>query len=232
MLFNRCIAVGVTILFLSIAIVSVAGTPNVKKSLNKGEPPIPQLEGNKGQNDWYISNVLLTFSYSPENVQEINYYLDGQWHEYIDEPVIIEDEGIYSINWYWIDEIGEQHAGWPIAFEIDKSSPNIKLTKKIEAKQIVFNAACNDGMIGIEKVEFYLDDELVETDDDGPYSYTWIGAGRHEVYAIGYNNAGLTEQSEILDTTPKSKTVNYQLLGIILQRIYNIFLLYQQITLF
>jgi len=48
--------------------------------------------------------------------------------------------------------------------------------------------------VGIDKVEFYLDDELIETDDNPPYSWSWIEQTpmklRHSVSAKAYNILG------------------------------------------
>ena len=232
MLFNRFLAIGTIALFLLVGTISATEGNSTSNTMGSRDDPTFLMFGTLGDNQWYISDVEIFFDYDPERVLEIQYYLNGKWNEYNDVGIMVSEEGVYSIQWFWIDIDGKTNYGPRIEFKIDKSPANIKLTKKIEAKQIVFNAACSDDMSGVEKVEFYLDDELVETDNDGPYSYTWIGAGRHEVYAIGYNLAGLTVQSDTLDTTPKSKTVNFQLLEIILQRIYNIFLLLQQINIF
>ena len=231
-MFKRSLAVGVTILFLSTAIISVAGVANFKKSSNMINGPVPNLEGNIGDNDWYVTIVLLTFSYDPERVQEIHYFHGGDWIEYNDNPVEFENDGIYSIDWKWIDELGDEHYGWPIDFKIDVTPPTIQLSKKIGTGEITFTAACSDGTSGIQLVEFYLDDELIQEDLEQPFSYSWVGSGIHEVYAIGYNFAGLSKVSNILDTTPRAKTVNFQLLEILIQRMYYLFLIIQQINLF
>lgn len=231
-LLRRFLAIGAILLFLFVGTISATESNKTVNYGNNRDDVTFLIFGTLGDNQWYISDVEIYFDYDPERVDEIHYFLYGEWHEYNDEGVVVSEDGAYSIQWYWIDLNGETNYGPRIEFKIDKSPPTIKLTKKIEASQLVFNAACSDGTSLVEKVEFYLDDELIETDIDGPYSYTWIGAGLHEVYAIGYNYAGLTEQSETLDTTAKPKTVNYQLFEIILQRIYNIFLLFQHINIF
>lgn len=54
--------------------------------------------------------------------------------------------------------------------------------------------------VGVERVEFYLDDELQQTLFDGPYQWTWTGTTSHSVYAIVYDYAGHSEKSNTLST--------------------------------
>ena len=226
---EKGLAIGAIFLFLFVAINSVTGVSCVYKPLNKGEDPIPVIEGIKGENNWYISQVVISFSFDPKVVDQIKYYYQGTWHIY-EIPFTIDEDGIHSIDWYWIDEDGKRHDGNPIYLMIDITPPTITLTKQIGTGQITFTAACSDTTSEVKEVEFYLDDELVETIGEKPYSYVWIGAGIHTVQAIGYNFAGLSAESDILDTTPKSKTMNFQFLEILIQRIYNLFLIIQQMV--
>ena len=168
----------------------------------------------------------------PKLVEEIGYFINGGWHEYTGDPFLVSGEGEYLIPWYWIDEDGIRHDMFPIVFQIDKTPPTIQITKNIEEiYDVRFNATCSDSISDIEFVEFYLDDELVLTISEEPYTYLWEGSGKHLVYAIAYNFAGLTEQSETLDTTPRSRSYNFPLLSMFLQRLSNFVLLIQQIYL-
>lgn len=56
--------------------------------------------------------------------------------------------------------------------------------------------ASDDG--AIEKVEIYGDDQLIGTDTESPYEFTWTGAdvGDHTLYAIAYDDQGLFTLSE------------------------------------
>jgi hypothetical protein len=187
----------------------------VINSLNKGSDPFPQIEGQMGENGWYVGAVSISFTYDPKIVDEIKYFLDGSWRVY-EGPFLVEDEGIYNIPWYWIDEDGKQHDGTPIYFNMDLSPPTISLKKDDWTQNsITFLATTEDTLSSVAYVEFYLDDELVRTDDEGPYEYVWNGEEvHHEVYAISYNNAGLFEQSETLNT--ESLNLNQQ------QSIFNV----------
>ena len=227
--FGKIVAVGALfiLVFMGVfpsveAVVSVKSTIQVNKlesklikSLDRDDEPIPHIEGVLGDNNWYISEVTITFSYNPELVQEIQYRIIDNWVTYTG-PFDVIDDGVYSIAWRWIDLNGKTNYGLEIKFKIDKSPPEITLTKDSWTQNsITFLATTQDLVSGIEYVEFYLDDELIRTDDTDPYDYTWTGEEvHHEVYAISYNLAGLSEQSETLNT--KSLNLNQQ------QNIFNI----------
>jgi hypothetical protein len=210
---------------------SATGVSIFSSPLNIGQEPIPNIFGIMGENFWYIGDVSISFRYDPKYVDEIYYNLNGDWHLYID-AFIVSDDGVYSIQWYWIDVEGEYYEEPSIEFKIDQTPPTINLNKKIGGNnQITFTATCNDDISNVERVEFYLDDELIFTIDEEPYKYTWTGSGVHEVYAIGYNFAGLSEQSETLDTTPRSRSYNFQILNNFFQRIYHLISWIRQINL-
>jgi len=234
MLIKKTMAICITTLFFTIISTSAIGIKNQSSPLNTSlyTPPMPQVEGTLGDNSWYISDVYISFLFDPKLVQEIGYFINGGWHEYTGDPFLVSGEGEYLIPWYWIDEDGIRHDMFPIAFQIDKTPPTIQITKFIETNfSITFNTTCSDSISDIEFVEFYLDDELVLTVSDEPYTYLYKGSGKHLVYAIAYNFAGLTEQSETLDTTPRSRSYNFPLFNMLLQRLSNIILLIQQIYL-
>lgn len=113
--------------------------------LDKSEDPIPVVFGEIGENGWYISAVTITFYYDPKFVDEIHYYLDGDWHLYTG-PFNVADDGIYGIEWYWIDTDEKIHDNMPlIRFGLDQTPPTIKLTKKSGLNdRVTFTATVND----------------------------------------------------------------------------------------
>ncbi|RLE44286.1 hypothetical protein DRJ22_06085, partial [Candidatus Woesearchaeota archaeon] len=54
---------------------------------------------------------------------------------------------------------------------------------------------------GIEKVEFYVDDEIKEVDNSYPYNYTWdekiLFRHRHVIKVIAYDYAGNKAEDEM-----------------------------------
>ena len=94
-------------------------------------------------------------------------------------------------------------------FVVFISAPNVKIIKPEKAlyvfnKKIIplpspliigkidIEAYASDYKSGIERVEFYIDDELRYTDNDSPYSWTWdeFAFGAHEIAVSTYNNDG------------------------------------------
>ena len=78
-----------------------------------------------------------------------------------------------------------------------------KVTRLLGNTPIVVNADDSDG--SIEKVEFYVDDELLETVKEAPYEYTLKKIGlfrsilfrKHIIKVIAYDDQGLTATDEI-----------------------------------
>ena len=233
--FRKILAISIIVSFFSMASISAVGVSITSTPMNQSSanPPIPYKEGSMGDNDWYISDVLISFSYDPEKVQQILYFLGGTWHEYFN-PFLVEDDGNHQILWYWMDFEGRTHNELPVVFKIDQSKPTINIVKEvITEKSVKFTVTCNDDVSYVERVEFYLDDDLNTTDTGNPYEYTYItdGSGALDVYAIGYNFAGLSEVSETLDTKEKSRSLDLPFLNNFFQRIYYLIYLIQQIYL-
>ena len=216
-LLGKSLAIGIIILFFT----TTASAAVESNPLNKGDDdPIPILEGITGKDNWYISEVAVSFSYNPKIVKEIHYLLSG-WHEY-NGPFSVGGDGNHNIEWYWIDEDGKSHDGFPIiTFRIDMTSPTIQLTKKIKGNDFTFTANPNDATSDVDYVEFYFDDEYQETDTTKPYEWTWTGATQHYVYAIAYDNAGNSEKSETLSTTSRSIIHRFQILQYLFQLLTN-----------
>jgi len=171
------------------------------KSQNKSlQDPFPRIFGQVGENHWYIIAVTILFEYDPEKVKEIQYYLDDSWHIYSD-PFVVEPDGVYMIPWFWMEISGRPHDGISIEFKIDKTAPTIELNKKTSGKnKMIFTAIATDEVSKIEGVEFYLDDVLIQTDNETPYEYTWTGEEKQTVYAIAYNYAGHFAKSDNVST--------------------------------
>jgi hypothetical protein len=188
--------------------------------------PIPQVEGLKGDNNWYISDVYVSFSYDPTRVDAILYNLNGNWIEYNGNPFILSDDGLYNIDWYWVDELGENHTGLPITLKIDQTPPTIELSKQSGVgNKVTFTADAEDSSSDIAKVEFYLDDVLQETITGDTFEWIWEGEGEHWVYAIAYNNAGHFTESDPL-STPRSHSKNFNLINIFFEKILEILVIF------
>lgn len=101
-----------------------------------------------------------------------------------------------------------------IHFTVVPAKPTIKLSSKSgllatigDEVEILSNAAAPGGF-AVQKVEFYLNDELYQTSDVAPFSCSWVAPsalGDYKFYGIVYNNNSDQEynskQSDILTIT-------------------------------
>jgi len=97
------------------------------------EPPITtcSLEGEMGDNDWFLSDVEI-FLHAEDvesDIQEIYYQLDnGIWYSNSGDSVsiMVSEEGSHMINYYSSDEYNNCEDIKTTKFKIDKSKPVTK----------------------------------------------------------------------------------------------------------
>ncbi len=65
--------------------------------------------------------------------------------------------------------------------------------------KITIEADAMDNQSGMNKVEFYVDDVLKNTDNYPPYQWLWneFAFGNHELKVIAYDNGGNTAKDKI-----------------------------------
>ena len=199
------------------------------KPLNSDPPVTPILLGHMGEHGWYISKVSVGFHFNPELVKEIYYRIrEGEdWILYSAAFTLGEDE-VYNIGWYWIDYHDKRYDQPVILVRIDQTPPTITLTKHtflFNKNKLRFEADVGDATSGVERVEFYLDDEIQDTVTNEPYEWEYEKADgdeeEHFVYAIVYDYAGHSEESETF-STPLSSFYNTMILSKFLQRMQSI----------
>jgi len=82
-----------------------------------------------------------------------------------------------------------------------RNSKILPLRKPLIIGTIDIEVAASDDQTGIERVEFFIDDELKETDITEPYNWTWDEKTRfrfrHTIKVIAYDEAGNYATSEI-----------------------------------
>ena len=181
-------------MFVSTSITPLVGSLSMKKldsteiwiwesnSKDDTTPPVttitlvPATLG--GKNGWYISNVVVTLN-ATDDISGVNatYYTIniGEWKTY-SEPFILESDGYYVIEYYSVDNVGNIEDVKSSELKIDQRSPKVHLSydsyKIGEIIYINFTAYCSDELSGLERVEFYLADELKLTAYKEPYNWT------------------------------------------------------------
>jgi hypothetical protein len=171
----------------------------VKEKLNLG--PLSDIQGinvtitgTMGENDWYVSNVVITLTADNGSCNGSVYYKlhpDDLWTLWPNAPLSISIDGIYELWVACIDSEGQWHVYGPFPFKIDKTAPTfINLTEeKTGHNKYRIHADVFDATSGVNKVEFYQNCCLMHTDDTAPYEWLYRGPS-FKLDAIVYDKAG------------------------------------------
>jgi len=134
-----------------------------------------------GKNGWCISNIIVQIvaNDSISGVKNTYYKIDGNWVSY-SNPILIEEDGIYEIKFYSID-----------------NSNNVEDTKIVE-----ISLQPTDNLSGIYKLYYRLDGGTYKEYENN----ITVGEGRHllEYFAIDIagNAEKLKRQDIKVDVTP------------------------------
>jgi hypothetical protein len=141
------------------------------KSCSCSDPPCwPEFSGTMGDNNWYVSNVVVTFNGSGNRTC---YRIDGGgWIEYV-VPFMLNADGIHFFEWtcdYNMSEI------YSVEIKIDQTQPNVTFTaKRVGFFKWRYTANASDEISGINRVEFYIDSTFINNDTEPPYEAFWTG---------------------------------------------------------
>jgi hypothetical protein len=152
-------------------------------------PLYPTLSGTMGENGWYISPVTVAFM-AHHFANHSFYALDeGSWMEYTAPFQVLED-GEHVLHWYWSDDQGNSSEVFWVNIKIDTTKPDINLIfKKIAFRTWTLAAACSDETSGINKIDFFVDNNYINSVTN---TTSWIiFQGRGLIgKAVAYDNAG------------------------------------------
>ncbi len=199
------------------------------------DPPEPD-----GENGWYISDVKVTIcAEDPEiapgipgsgicgiYVSKNGYYPDFYPEDCI--TVIIGEDGDDILVDFWaIDCVGNVGSGGSFTIDIDHTVPEVSLSYEVlgwspmEGWEFAFTAVATDAMSGMDRVEFYLNNELQETIYGSGPEYQWTLRYNPLPYAIfratAYDKAGVYDSDEIIDPKTSSHSFSKSI------QIFNIF---------
>ena len=199
-LIKKGVVVAVILLFISVSVVPATGnkvfnddtTPPV--TTISFDPPTPD-----GDNGWFVSDVT-TILNATDDMSGVNatYYRlnEGEWETYT-EPFVIQSDGHCLIEYYSVDNAGNEEDVKSFVIKIDQTSPDIELYYEAYKKRckwyVTFTAICSDATSGINRVELYINDGLVSTDDKEPYEWTFEWSDIFEyvlIKAVAFDNAG------------------------------------------
>jgi hypothetical protein len=175
-----------TIIFLLIiiGINPIIGSSNY---FGDATPPVTTISFNPpepdGENGWYVSNVTVILNASDDlsGVNITKYRVkDDIWQTYL-EPFILDFDGEdILIEFYSIDNAGNQEEIKSVVIDIDKTKPWILLTYEVLGGNafkgwfLRFTVEANDPKSGMDKVEFYNNKQLQVTINGSGPIYQWI----------------------------------------------------------
>ncbi|RKX48850.1 MAG: hypothetical protein DRP25_06870, partial [Thermotoga sp.] len=191
------------------------------------EPPVTthSISGTMGSNNWYISSVTITLTADDgdgSGVAHTYYCLDGCGIEEYTSPIVVSTNGPHTLEYWSVDKVGNEESHHTVSFKIDTDNPTVDITQPtpgiyIRGKKVwpvlgIFSPSftliigsinievtADDATSGIDKVEFYVDGDLVYTDTEAPYQWTWNERVffTHTITVKVYDKAGLTAEDSI-----------------------------------
>jgi hypothetical protein len=180
-LLKKSLICGMVVLFFGMSILPIAGSlpiekkPSVAMNYYSDVDCYPVFNGTMGLNCWYVSPVNVSFMYDPEIVKTIFYRInDGQWLQYI-TPFTIDEQGLLSFKWYYINYSGESSEVFVTQIKIDYTPPEISVTKeRIGVFIWKITVEAHDNISGLHKAEFYYNGALQATFFIPPFEWTCI----------------------------------------------------------
>ncbi|WP_158549277.1 RHS repeat domain-containing protein [Lysobacter silvisoli] len=195
---------------LTLATVDVSAVPT------QNSPPAVSLTG-PGNNYVYPAGSAVAFtanaSDADDGVQRVEFLVDGtKMGEDTSAPYELHWTGLvgghslvaraFDTRGYYTDSA----AMWIVG----NGPPSVSLTSPADGTQasvpasFLLQANASDAD-GVNRVEFYADNQLINTDSAAPYEYTWSGAsvGPHAVHAVAYDSRGLSARSATASVTVK-----------------------------
>jgi hypothetical protein len=146
------------------------------------DPPEPD-----GENGWYVSDVNVSLSATDElsGVREIRYRtVEGEWKvqsgDYVELFLDYDCLNDGLIKYYAVDFAGTREKTNTFEIDIDQQPPEIKYNVTVVIEGLIYkiyvvkiSTLYFDNCSGIERIEFYINDELQETITGTGPEYVW-----------------------------------------------------------
>ena len=214
--------VAIIILFIGAIITPLVGSLSIQKSMvfgntgNSGVSLITIKVDGEIVKDWYVSDVGFNFTYESDEISKILYKIDsGEWQNYSEPFYLSDDSREIWLEWCAVNNEGNySDIDGPFICSIDRTGPDIGLTYEIvggnmyQGWDFEFTATCKDAISGMERVEFYFNNELQETVYGPGPDFVWClrywPIPQAFFRATGYDNAGNSASDEIRSSTGKT----------------------------
>jgi hypothetical protein len=215
----KTFALGIVVLFFITAVSSTIGISNY---LDDTTPPVTTISfyppEPDGENGWYISDVTVTLNATDDDsgVNTTYYRVDeGIWYNYSGSFILVGDGEDILIEFYSVDNAGNQEEIKSVVIDIDQTKPTIILEYEltggdpVHGWELTFTATACDDTSDMDKVEFYVNNKLKETVNGSGPTYIWV---YNSLYALIVR--GLILNPEITDEYVKFYAIIVIILGI------------------
>ena len=110
-----------------------------------------------------------------------------------------------------VDYAGNVEDWKSVEFKIDQTPPMIDITVELIDLDVIFTATCFDDISGVDRVEFYIEDELMFTDFESPFQWIPTQPDICPLKVITYDIAGNSNN----ETSSGSTSHFYHVFGFI-----------------
>jgi hypothetical protein len=212
-LIKKGVAVSVILLFVSVSVIPSSGNNVIENyvstdnqiympnSRNDTTPPVTNhsFNGTLGENGYYISEVEITLNATDDmsGVNATYYRMSGGWKTYT-EPFMYAVVGYSTLGYYSVDNAGNIEEQKSAVLRIDLYPPSISVGGGRNGAHCGVFADTTDIGSGEDRVEFYIDDELMFIDYGIPFEWTYENPNTHTVMATVYDKAGHNASDGIL----------------------------------
>jgi chitodextrinase len=140
--------------------------------------------------------------------------------------------GSHTITAVASDAAGNTTTSTSVSVTVDNAAPTVSITAPTNGATVSgttpfsANSSDNSGGSGVNRVEFYVDNALVNTDTTSPYSFSWnttgYSFGTHSLTAKAYDNVNPANQTtstavsvtvDNTDHTPPSQPGSFTVTG-------------------
>lgn len=165
---------GITLVTLKVSACGNSATATVKVTVQDTIKPstTAALSGNKGLNDWFVSNITVSLSAadSGSGVKEVHYSLNGGAETVIvgsSASFALDTDGVHTVTYYAVDHAGNVESARTVTAKIDKTPPEVSLSPSLniiwppnhKLVDVVINGSASDALSGVVSVDISVIDE-------------------------------------------------------------------------
>lgn len=198
------------------------GSLTRKVFIGDDTPPITTsiISGLRSDTGWFIGNSVIIHLMAVDSFSGTNYTmynLDAAGYVFYNGPIILntaDHQGEHTLLYYSVDNVGNKEQEKSRTFGIDSESPILTIAKPKDGRTYILNVPfpgtggittivgplrsivkATDTGSGIDRVEFYLNGDLVRIDTIPPYSLGINRLSNHADVLLtvkAYDHAGWT----------------------------------------